>query len=112
VGKLLYGSPGVEIGFDDRALAHLQLVIGAKLRRGEKFFFSWVDNVSVGSGRSSIWLEPSIPLYFKFNGTRPIELNRDWLHALNASANSANGLLFSAEPNAPAGTTPLPQSHV
>jgi hypothetical protein len=110
MGKLLYSSSEIEIVFEDRALAHIQLVIGAKLRRGEKFFFSWQDNSSVGSGRSSIWLEQSIPLYFKFSGSRPVQINRDWLDVLNVTANSNAGLAFLPEPGA--NRTPLPESHI
>ena len=33
LGTLVYGPTETEVEFDDRALAHLQLVIGAKLRR-------------------------------------------------------------------------------
>jgi hypothetical protein len=98
VGKILYGDSGVEIIFDDRAMAHLQLVIGAKLRRGESFFFSWKDDPSVGDGRSSVWLDSSIPLYFKYLGSRPVAINREWIDALTLSANMAGGLQFSAEP--------------
>ncbi|MCU1542258.1 MAG: ATP-dependent ligase [Microbacteriaceae bacterium] len=112
MGKLLYSSAAMEIGFDDRALAHLQLVIGAKLRRGEKFFFSWQDNIAVGSGRSSIWLEPSIPLYFKFSGSKQVAINREWIEALSASANSSTGLTFLPEPGATQNPTPLPHSRV
>jgi hypothetical protein len=112
MGKLLYSSTAMEIGFEDRALAHLHVVIAAKLRRGEKFFFSWTDNLSVGIDRSSIWLEPSIPLYFKFSGSKPVSINRDWVVALTATANSSSGLAFLPEPGVPATTTPLPQSRV
>jgi hypothetical protein len=112
MGKLLYSSNAMEIGFEDRALAHLQIVIGAKLRRGEKFFFTWQDNISVGSGRSSIWIEPSIPLYFKFSGTKPVAVNRAWIDALTATANSTTGLAFLPEPGAEGGATPLPLSRV
>jgi hypothetical protein len=112
MGKLLCSSAAFEIGFEDRALAHIHVVVSAKLRRGEKFFFSWQDNVSVGSGRSSIWLEQSIPLYFKFSGSRQVAMNRDWLDALIATANSSSGLVFVPEPGAGAGMTPLPRSHV
>jgi hypothetical protein len=91
MGKLLYGDSEIEIEFDDRALTHIQIVIGAKLRRGESFFFSWKDDLSVGAGRSSVWLDKSIPLYFKF------------------SANSGQGLVFTTEPG---GLTPAPKSRV
>ena len=36
MGKLTYDST-LTVDFDDRVLAHLQLVIGAKLRRAESF---------------------------------------------------------------------------
>lgn len=97
MGKLLYGMSGVEIGFDDRVLAHLQVVIGAKLRRKESFYFSWKDDPNVGDGRSTIWLSESIPLYFKFSGGKPPALNREWIETLVASSNSGQGLQLSAE---------------
>lgn len=109
MGKILYGDSGIEVIFDDRAMAHLQLVIGAKLRRGESFFFSWKDDISVGDGRSSIWLSSAIPLYFRYSGSKPVLINREWLEILTASANSTVGLQFSAEPN---GKTPAPKSQV
>jgi hypothetical protein len=110
MGKLIYGA-GIQIDFDDRALAHLHIVISSKLRRGEKFFFSWQDDGSVGSGRSSIWLEPSIPLYFKFLGSKHPDINRAWIEALVVSGNSTMGLTFIPEPGI-TGTTSLPKSRV
>lgn len=112
MGKLLYSSTAIEIGFDDRALAHIHIVISAKLRRGEKFFFSWQDSMNAGSGRSSIWLEQSIPLYFKFAGSRQVQINRAWIDLLVASANSTVGLTFMPEPGSAVGTTELPTSRV
>ncbi|MFP7760683.1 ATP-dependent DNA ligase [Marisediminicola sp. LYQ134] len=102
MGKLLYGMSGVEIGFDDRVLAHLQVVIGAKLRRGENFYFSWKDDPAVGDGRSTVWLSESIPLYFKYSGGKMPSLNREWIEALMTSANSGQGLQLSEE-HRPAG---------
>jgi hypothetical protein len=112
MGKLLYGTDAIVIGFEDRALAHLHVVISAKLRRGEKFFFSWQDNVNVGSGRSSIWIEQSIPLYFKFSGTKPIAINKAWIEELIAAANSNSGLVFMVEPGPASAATALPHGHV
>lgn len=97
MGKLLYGLSGVEIGFDDRVLAHLQVVIGAKLRRGESFYFSWKDDPNIGDGRSTIWLSESIPLYFKYSGGRSPALNREWIETLISSSNSGQGLQLSEE---------------
>ncbi|MEF2978982.1 DUF7882 family protein [Subtercola sp. YIM 133946] len=104
MGKLIYD--GMEVEFDDRALVHLQIVIGSKLRRGEGFFFSWHDSSSIGDGRSSVWLHDNIPLYFKYYGSKTPALNRDWLEALTSSANSGQGLLLMAEPVPAAGAAP------
>jgi hypothetical protein len=98
LGSLIYANAGIEIEFDDRLLTHVQLVMGAKLRRGESFFFTWRDDPSVGDGRSAIWVEPSIPMYFKYSGGRQPTINREWLELLTASANSGQGLQIVPEP--------------
>jgi hypothetical protein len=108
MGKLVYGDSGTEIEFDDRVLTHLQIVIGAKLRRRESFFFSWKDDPAVGDGRSSIWLDSSVPLYFRYNGNKVPSINREWITVMTASANSGAGLTFIEEPGEK--TTPLPKS--
>jgi len=97
---------GTEVDFDDRELVHLQVVIGSKLRRGESFFLSWNDPTPVGGGRSSVWLHPAIPLYFKYYGSRTPSLNRAWIDELTVSANSGHGLLLSAEPRTMAPDAP------
>ena len=97
MGKLTYDST-MTADFDDRVLAHIQMVIGAKLRRGESFYFSWQDDPAVGDGRSTIWLNPGIPLAFKYFGGRAPKLNRDWIESLMVSANSAGGLQLVPEP--------------
>lgn len=98
MGSLLYGSPSIEVSFDDRALMHLQIVITAKLRRRESFVFSWSNSVEVGSGRSSIWVDPSNTLLYRFSGTRSPLINHEWIEELMVSANSSGGLIFSGEP--------------
>lgn len=100
MGTLHYSASGIEIEFDDRVLAHLQLAIGTKLRRGESFFLSWRDDVKVGDGRSSIWISTSIPLAFTFSSSAPENVNRRWLQVLVESADSARGMYLSDEPGA------------
>ncbi|WP_353807314.1 DUF7882 family protein [Agromyces chitinivorans] len=100
MGKLTYDST-LTVDFDDRVLAHLQLVIGAKLRRGESFYFSWKDDTTIGNGRSALWMHPSIPLHFKFSGGRHPSINRAWIDALMSTANSSSGLQIVREPGAP-----------
>jgi len=98
MGTLLYGSRSVSAEFTDRALYHLQVVITAKLRRKESFTFSWQDGPQAGSGRSAIWLDPSSTIHYRFFGSKLPSLNRVWLDALMLSANSASGLVYTAEP--------------
>jgi hypothetical protein len=98
VGKFTYDST-LTVDFDDRVLAHLQLVIGAKLRRNEAFYFSWKDDNQVGDGHSTLWIHPTIPLYFKFHGSRQAAINRSWIDALMLTANSPGGLHIIPEPN-------------
>ncbi|CAN5116828.1 hypothetical protein BH09ACT6_BH09ACT6_14560 [soil metagenome] len=105
MGLLLYGSHSLEISFDDRALQHLQIVITAKLRRRESFVFSWNDSADAGGGRSSIWLDPSSTLHYRYFGSRVPSINREWVDMLMESANSGSGLFFLPEPG-PAGHVP------
>lgn len=97
MGKLTYDST-LTADFDERTLAHLQLVIGAKLRRGEAFYFTWHDDVAVGDGRTTVWLHPTIPLAFKFFGARAASINRAWIDELMLTANSPGGLSIVPEP--------------
>jgi hypothetical protein len=97
MGALLYSGSTIE--FDDRALFHLQIVISAKLRRHEGFTLSWFEAPNTGHGRSTIWLSPSSTLHYQFSGSRIPILNSEWVRQLMASANSAGGLMFTAETN-------------
>jgi len=97
MGKLTYDAALV-VDFDDRTLAHLQIVITAKLRRGEAFAFSWRDDAAVGDGRTTVWLHPTISLVYKFLGGRPPEINKRWVDELATSSNSPAGLYITPEP--------------
>ncbi|MFT4280408.1 ATP-dependent DNA ligase [Microbacterium sp.] len=97
MGKFIYQG-SITIDFDDRVLAHLQVVIGQKLRRGESFHFTWREDPSVGDGRTSVWLHPSASLVYRYFGSRQPSLNRAWLEALTYTANSTNGLYIVPEP--------------
>lgn len=98
MGTLHYDT-ALKVDFEDRVLAHLQIVIGAKLRRGEGFHFSWRDDDAVGGGRTTVWLHPELPLVFKYFGSKMPRINPDWIHALTASANSNGGLQLVPEPD-------------
>jgi hypothetical protein len=99
MGSLSYPVHGTSpIRIDDRTLAHLQLVIGTKLRLNQAFFLSWIDDLSSGGGRTSIWIDSAIQLRFVYDTNRRQQINRVWLESMMTSANSVQGLLLSEEP--------------
>lgn len=100
MGKFIYEGT-TRADFDDRTLAHLQSVIGAKLRRGEPFHFSWRDEVSLGSGRIVVWVHAQCSLVYKFYGGHTAHLNPAWIDALSHTANSPAGLYVVPEPAMP-----------
>ena len=89
-----------KLDIDDRTLAHLQIVIGTKLRRGESFNFTWVKDPADGSGRTTIWLDPAISITYDFLGSKQPAINRAWIEALMHAANSTTGLAILPEPTA------------
>ncbi|SDR82809.1 DUF7882 family protein [Microbacterium paraoxydans] len=97
MGRFIYeGSTKVEV--EDRALRHLQLVMTAKLRRGEPFPYTWKEDASIGGGRITVWLHAGSSMVFKYVGSRQPEINRAWVDALAYTANSPGGLYLVPEP--------------
>ncbi|MFE7843581.1 hypothetical protein ACFUTX_00145 [Microbacterium sp. NPDC057407] len=97
MGTIFYGNAGHPIHLEDRALAHLKVVIAVKLRRSESFTVSWNHPDGERPGKSTIWLHPSIPLRFVLDDAEPIELNRQWIDQLAQSAHSAAGVQLTPE---------------
>lgn len=99
MAKLSYGA-SASYEFDERTLAHLKIVITAKLRVRESFLLNWVVPSERGSGRVSLWISADIPLTFTFNDQRPPQLNRLWLDALSRSAHGIRGMTVMPESDA------------
>lgn len=99
MGALIYGA-NPPIPVDDRALAHLQLVVYSKLRARESFPFSWRDESVGGGGRGSFWISPGVAITFKYSGSREPAVNREWLRILREAANQPTGLRLLPEPDA------------
>ena len=97
MGTIYYGGGAMPIHIEDRALAHLKVVIATKLRRDESFTVSWRHPDDQPRGRSTIWLHPSIPLRFVFDDPEPAALSREWIEELANSASSTGGILLVAE---------------
>ncbi|MCI1018013.1 hypothetical protein HWD99_05200 [Microbacterium sp. C5A9] len=96
MGSLYYGA-SAPISIEDRALAHLKVVVATKLRRNESFTLSWQHQDGDQQGRSTVWLHPSIPLRFVFDEPEAPELSRRWIEELAHSANSSGGITLVAE---------------
>jgi len=109
VGRFIYGATATSVDVDDRALAHLRIVIMNKLRRSESFMFD--VEVGDGSGRRSFWLHPSVPLQFHFFGSRQPRINRAWIDELMRVASGPNGLSMVPEPPVPSGPPAEPVDH-
>ena len=92
MGTIYYGGSDTPIHIDDRALAHLKVVIATKLRRGESFTVSWRHPDDQPGGRSTVWLHPSIPLRFEFDSAEAEKVDRDYLEQMAKSAASSGGL--------------------
>ena len=97
MGSLYYGDAHDPILIEDRALAHLKVVIATKLRRNESFTLSWRHAEGAPVGRSTIWLHPSIPLRFVFDEPEPPPLSRTWIEELAHSANSSGSIALVDE---------------
>lgn len=99
MGTLNYGDSTSANEFEDRLLAHLQLAIVTKLRRGESFVFSW-DGTDHGSRNNSIWISPTVPIRFTYPAGRRGSINRAWVEALLHTAYSVGGMRIVDEPAA------------
>lgn len=97
MGQLVYDT-GSRFEFDDRTLHHLQLVITAKLRRGEAFAFTFASLVEGSPARTTLWMNSSLALEYSYDSGPTTRMNRTWFDALMESAHSAAGLVLSEEP--------------
>ena len=95
MGNLYYGWDTAPIPMSDHVLAHLKVLTTAKLRRSEGFTISWQHTDDQAPGRTTIWMQASIPLRFVFDSTEAEALDPQWLKELSRAAN-AGGVNLSA----------------
>jgi hypothetical protein len=107
VGQLFYGSDSQPAELPDRVLAHVKVLAATKLRRGESFTLSWRHADDVPGGRSTLWLNPSIPLRFVFTNPEGQMLDQDILKRLANDAASSAGLTIRLEDFADDTTSPI-----
>jgi hypothetical protein len=95
MGTLHYD--GRDFEFEDRLLAHLEMVIGQKLRRGESFLMTWAPTDRPGSTRCAIWIATGIPIFWEFATDDDHSINRNWVERLLQGASSTGGLFVTPE---------------
>lgn len=106
MGSLYYGSAEQPIELPDRLLAHVKVVVATKLRRGESFTMSWQHPEGTEKGRSTLWLQPSIPLRFVFDSPEPETLDGAYLKELAHAAGSTAGMMIDVNA-VPEGAPPV-----
>jgi len=82
-------------------LAHLMVLITAKLRRGERFSLAWQHPDELPGGRSTLWMDPAISLCFVFDSPTAPQLNRKYLEELASAAASSGVILLAKDQVAP-----------
>ena len=98
MGALYYGSSCEPVEIPDPLLAHLKMVVTTKFRRKERLTLSWVVPGAARGGRTTLWLDPSIPLRFVFDSAEAPALDSRLLRELAEAANSVRGLVVELEP--------------
>jgi hypothetical protein len=93
MGNLFYGDATQPIEIPDRLLGHLQVLAATKLRRSESFTFSWRHPHGEPEGRTTIWLQPSIPLRFVYSTTEKQAVDPVLLRELADQAASSAGVV-------------------
>lgn len=92
---LYYGFEARPAEIPDHVLAHVKVVVATKLRRGESFLLTWNQTDDGGTvTRTSIWMQPSIPLRFVFDAAEPETLDPAYLRALADEAMSSRGIVL------------------
>lgn len=96
MGKLYYGNAPEPIQISDRLLAHLKFVATTKLRRQESFALNVLHPTADEGGRTTLWIQPAIPLRFVFSSVESEQLDRDFVKQLAEEANTTVGMTIDA----------------
>ncbi|MGN8026041.1 DUF7882 family protein [Microbacterium sp. 22242] len=96
MGTLTYGVAEHCVEIEDVTLEHLEVIITAKLLRGESVLLS-VD-AARPDGADRIWLRPTIPIRFDFRSPAPPPLDPERISDLAAAVDRPGGLVVP-DPN-------------
>jgi hypothetical protein len=103
MGSLNYD--GHVYDFEDRFLAHVQVVLSQKMRRRESFLLSWSAANHEAWGRVSLWMNPSADVSFRYSGSRAATINSAWLERMMSATNSTRGLDLDLQREPPVGSS-------
>lgn len=95
MGKLRYDSSSPAISIDDAELAHLKIVIGTKLRRGESFMMTWRPLDCEPGALCSAWIHPAIPMEFYFEADATFKIDASHISELIERLNATGDLLLA-----------------
>ena len=112
MGTLEYVTSQHIAEIDDRTLAHLQVVICNKLRRGERFTLRLAPADGTSGPVTVLWMNSALPILFTYTAPTHYAMNPVWLQLLADAAASNAGLWVIPEPEPepePAGAATLPR---
>ena len=89
VGRIIYSDNKSSVDVEDRLLAHLQVAVTTKLRRGESFTITFPHTAA---GHLCWWIAPGVPVMFHMFGTHRPRLSRALLERLMTEASGPDGL--------------------
>ena len=92
MGTLHFGSTRTPLHLDDRLLAHLEIVITSKLRRGEGLLLWWVQPGDDTPRRGACWITSATELLYLFDSVDVVAIDRDELERLSVESNSSRGI--------------------
>lgn len=96
MAKLYYGSDIAPIALPDRLMGYIKVITSTKLRRGESFTLTWTGTAEE-PGRSTIWLQPAIPLRFVYATETAERLSPAYLRQLADQAAGTAGLMLDLD---------------
>lgn len=97
MGILTYSRDAVAVYLDDRTLAHLHIVMAAKLREGRTFVVTGLASLA-RNARDAVVIEPRTPLQLTYTERSDVALNPRWLEAIRAASSKTLDIVLVAEP--------------
>lgn len=89
MGTFACRSEALHLVIDDHLLAHVEALIGVRLRCCESFFLTWAGERGAGVERLTLWVDASITMRLRYDSAEPFELDPWLLDQLNPKRTTA-----------------------